>query len=740
MKFLVFLIASLLLLIFQTALSASDDVIQTPNNSPSVSPLQLTEIEKQWIKQNPVINITGDPKWLPYEGFLDNGQYIGIVPDHLKLIEKKTGLSFNAVPTSSWTQSLYLAVNKRVSIISGDAADVILNQYFRPSLIYSRNPVVIVMHHTHGYVDRLDEIKDKRIAIIKDYGYTADIYTQYPDIAFVEVEDIFHGLNDLANGKCDALLATMALVSYHLADMGLHHLRVVGKTPVVMELTLFVDKAQPVLYSIINKSLEAITLTSSHKILQKWINRPYVEKTDYRIVILLGGIFLLVVVVIVVWNRRLSREVSLRKQTENSLRTTKRDLNEAQHIAKIGSWTLDLVNKQLQWSDETYRIFEIEPDIFGSTYEAFINVIHPEDRERINQIYQDSVENKSPYQIVHRLLMSDGRVKWVEEHGETQYNSEGKPLRTVGTVQDITETHLVSTQLKESNDKFKALVENTQDFVWEVDSKAEYSYCSPQIYTILGYKPEELLGKTPFELMPVDEAERIKLIYERAKEKLEPFEQIENINLHKNGQQVVLETSGQPFFDSNGDFKGYRGIDRDITRRKESEEQLKFMATHDMLSGLYNRKMLEQLLSDEIHRAKRYQHKLSVFMLDIDNFKMINDTKGHQIGDKVIRSIGNLLLNTVRKTDVAARYGGEEFVIILPETTTAKAEELANRLCQTISDTNLLMHGSEVISITASIGVATYPKHAEDWQTLIDTADQAMYQAKNSGRNQVKVA
>jgi PAS domain S-box-containing protein len=134
-----------------------------------------------------------------------------------------------------------------------------------------------------------------------------------------------------------------------------------------------------------------------------------------------------------------ARDITERKRAEEKLRRSEHSLAEAQRMAHLGNWELDLANNTLEWSDEIYRVFEIDPERFGASYEAFLDAIHPDDRNMVNKAYTESVESRTPYDIVHRLLMKDGRVKYVNERCETYYDDEGKPLRSVGTVHDITE-------------------------------------------------------------------------------------------------------------------------------------------------------------------------------------------------------------------------------------------------------------------------------------------------------------
>ena len=151
------------------------------------------------------------------------------------------------------------------------------------------------------------------------------------------------------------------------------------------------------------------------------------------------------------------RDITERKQNEQALQHSEKSLKEAQRIALLGNWELDLANNELTWSDEIYHIFEIEPDTFSSTYEAFIEAVHPDDRTLVDQAYTDALNNHTVYDIVHRLLLTDGRVKYVNERGETTYANDGRALRTVGTIQDITQQREAEIALQRANRTLKTL-------------------------------------------------------------------------------------------------------------------------------------------------------------------------------------------------------------------------------------------------------------------------------------------
>ncbi len=326
----------------------------------------------------------------------------------------------------------------------------------------------------------------------------------------------------------------------------------------------------------------------------------------------------------------------------------------------------------------------------------------------------------------------------------TLFAPSGAPPLVIALARDITERKRAEEALRASEEKFRSLVETTSDFVWEVDCNGVYTYVSPRVRDLLGFTPEEVVGKTAFDLMPPDEARRVAGAFTSLVAGRQPIVALENVNRHKDGHLVVLETSATPFFQPDGSLGGYRGIDRDITERKRIEaervqlmKQLDELASHDGLTGLYNHRMFYKLLEDELARAKRFKHPVSLLMIDIDHFKQVNDTYGHQAGDAIIKGLGNLLGRQARTIDRVCRYGGEEITVILAETENTAALGIAERLRAAVEQESFDIGNSHIVHITVSIGFAAWPAHAATGDELVSAADAAMYAAKQAGRNRV---
>ncbi len=221
-------------------------------------------------------------------------------------------------------------------------------------------------------------------------------------------------------------------------------------------------------------------------------------RTGHITQIRLSGISITLLLSLLVWllASGRTRALNLAQGMTRDLRESEQQLKEAQRIAEVGSWKLDIPNDRLIWSDETYRIFEIAPAEFGATYDAFLNTIHPEDRPLVDKAYTASVKNRIPYSIEHRLLFADGRIKFVHERGETFYDTDGSALRSTGTVQDITERKHAEEALQQSSAHIEMLLNSVAEGIYGVDMQGNCTFINAAGLHLLGYQNEsELLGK-----------------------------------------------------------------------------------------------------------------------------------------------------------------------------------------------------------------------------------------------------
>ncbi|MES9958760.1 MAG: sensor domain-containing diguanylate cyclase [Sedimenticola sp.] len=294
---------------------------------------------------------------------------------------------------------------------------------------------------------------------------------------------------------------------------------------------------------------------------------------------------------------------------------------------------------------------------------------------------------------------------------------------------------LLETELREKEQDYRLLIENQTDLVVKVDLDGSFQFVSQTYCETYGKSEDELLGNQFMPLVHEDDRKSTA----KAMEALfsPPYKAyMEQRAMTKDGWRWFgwMDTA---VLDDSQNVIAIIGVGRDITDKKQAEIRLEKLATYDSLTGLFNRQALEVRLEKEVDRASRYAHPLSILMLDIDHFKEINDVHGHRVGDDILHDSSALLSDLIRKTDYAGRYGGDEIIVVLPETSSSQAAELAERLRKRIADERFTTIENEPLNITVSLGVATYPDNARHQKELMRAADDAMYKAKESGRNRV---
>lgn len=432
------------------------------------------------------------------------------------------------------------------------------------------------------------------------------------------------------------------------------------------------------------------------------------------------------------------RDITEAKRAQEELRHSQQLLADAEHLGHLGSWELNVASSELHWSDEIYRIFELDPVLFKPTYEAFLSVIHPQDRETVAQAYARSLSDRVPYDIEHRLLMPDGRIKWVREHCTSEFDAAGRPLRSLGAVLDITAQKKAEERLRVA-----AVAFETQEAIMVTDAQANILRVNRAFQKITGYSAEEVLGKNPSIL---SSGRQGKEFYAEMWRQLLQYGTWagEIWDRRKNGEIYPKWLTISAARDGRGRVTEYVAIFSDITARKQAEEEIRSLAYYDALTGLPNRRMLLDRFHQALSLSVRSRQCGAVLFLDMDRFKTINDTMGHDYGDLMLVEVGRRMQACVRDSDTVARIGGDEFVVLVEEVGTDLQEALhvvaliAEKVRAALGEPYLLR--SYEFHSSPSIGVCMYGGSDEHEQVdeLMKRADLAMYQAKESGRNTVR--
>ena len=298
---------------------------------------------------------------------------------------------------------------------------------------------------------------------------------------------------------------------------------------------------------------------------------------------------------------------------------------------------------------------------------------------------------------------------------------------------------LQDTELEEEHmrQRFRDFAESTSDWLWETDGKGKFTYVSDNVVNILGIKANAFIGKCIEEIFAQDTVQEFSRKLGKEKQDESPIKDMEVWLTNSDSIRMCIRMNAVPVYDTSG-FRGYRGSARDITRIKHNEERLLHLANRDHLTGLSNRSRFMEDLTREIRVAAREKITGAVLLIDIDHFKLVNDTAGHAAGDEVIVQVGSLLRRMSRETDLVARLSGDEFVICLinapMEIVKKKAEEILVNLSQ-LRPT----YGGKILNITSSIGIAAFATQEVSAPEMLARADAAMYAAKNAGRDRYHI-
>jgi diguanylate cyclase (GGDEF)-like protein/PAS domain S-box-containing protein len=425
--------------------------------------------------------------------------------------------------------------------------------------------------------------------------------------------------------------------------------------------------------------------------------------------------------------------------TEADLRDATQRLEEAQRLAHFGNWEWDIGADQVTWSDELYRIFGVKSDEFEATFEAYLELIHPHDRRRVEDHIKGAVDNATRCVFEHQILLDEETARTLRCHGEPITDDNGKVVRLFGVCQDVTELADSERGRRSAENRFRNAFEHAPIGVALVAVTDEgfggFLAVNKAMCALTGYSEGELGDLSLDEItLPedryLDGAQRRRLLAG----KFDSYT-VEKRFRHHEGHEVWGQFSLSLARESE-EAVPYAILQmQDISERRRFEQRLRYLADHDALTGLANRRRFRGELEQQIAFYARYGGQGAVLILDVDHFKHVNDTAGHQAGDNVIRNIAELLRARARVSDAVARLSGDEFAVLLPQTDREGAIRFAEDLRREV---RLQSTATGPTPITVSIGVAMFGGETEDGgEPALVAADLAMYEAKEQGRDRV---
>jgi diguanylate cyclase (GGDEF)-like protein/PAS domain S-box-containing protein len=332
-----------------------------------------------------------------------------------------------------------------------------------------------------------------------------------------------------------------------------------------------------------------------------------------------------------------------------------------------------------------------------------------------------------------RIRRRDDSVVWMEIGGAPLIDADGKVIGTIGVHNDITERRLSEAALRDSESRYRLMAENSTDVISRSDANGKVLYASDATRQLLGYEPSEVVGRSIYSFVIDEDRDEVS----RASRALADgtTRSFAYHAIRKDGSNVWFETTSRAILDpESGEVTEIVSVSRDISERRRAEEQIEYQAYHDALTGLPNRLLFRDRLTVALAHAKRLKQPVAVMFLDLDGFKLVNDTLGHSLGDELLKAIASRLRAVLREEDSIARMGGDEFTVLLGDLTRPDdAAKIAQKLLDTIAQP-IRVEGHELF-VTTSIGIALFPNDGETAEALLKNADHAMYRAKDVGRN-----
>lgn len=441
-------------------------------------------------------------------------------------------------------------------------------------------------------------------------------------------------------------------------------------------------------------------------------------------------------------NRRLAQSVTSIREAQSALAASEAQFRALADSTTAGIFVLDgqrfrLVNPAMA------RLSGYGEDELR--HMGFDQLVHPDHRQAFRDRGGVSRAGSTASHGEIRIQTKDGESRWLEiSTAPVGLDRFGADDTLIGTAFDVTERHRVESELRASRHKFRTLTEGMKDVVWTLDAESlRFLYVSPSVYALRGYTPDEILAAPLDAALTLEGSRQIRaLISERAADlraghiTSETHFTNEMVQPCKNGGSVWTEVITHYVQNEETGRIEVHGVTRDISERKRAEEQVRYLAQHDPLTGLPNRALFADRVAQALAAQRRDGTDLALVFMDLDRFKPINDLLGHAVGDLLLKQVAERVRNLIRETDTVARIGGDEFMILLrapgdEAETLGVAEKIR---CAVASPYTIEGHTLEV---SASLGIARAPQHGDNLVVLTQHADEAMYEAKSRGRNAV---
>ncbi|HEY2591606.1 MAG TPA: EAL domain-containing protein [Steroidobacteraceae bacterium] len=412
----------------------------------------------------------------------------------------------------------------------------------------------------------------------------------------------------------------------------------------------------------------------------------------------------------------------------------------SQAAANDGLWDFDVERNEVYFSPRWKTMLGYaEDDRLDSP--DWRNLVHPDDMSRVQTAIRDHVAGKTPvFESVHRMRHRSGEWRWVVSRARARVDAQGRLARLVGVELDITERKLYEEALFREKESAQITLQSIGDGVITTDAESVIDYINPVAEELTGWRLEDAMGRPVEEVFrafheetcePLENPLAVSIRRARPTKSVRPM-----LLIRRDGNELYVESTAAPIRDGQGKIAGGVLVFHDVSESRELNRRLSYHASHDLLTGLVNRREFESRLERALKSAKAREASYALCYLDIDQFKIINDTCGHSAGDALLGQVGALLKSKVRWRDTLSRLGGDEFGILLESCSLDEAMRTAELLREALRNFRFNWE-DRVFRLGASVGVVPITADNEDVASVLSAADSACAAAKEGGRNRV---
>jgi diguanylate cyclase (GGDEF)-like protein/PAS domain S-box-containing protein len=437
------------------------------------------------------------------------------------------------------------------------------------------------------------------------------------------------------------------------------------------------------------------------------------------------------------------RDISQRKAAEEKitfyakeLEISKSQLQQLLDTIDAGVWSVDLRTNEYTLSQGIEKIYGYPIQAFYGNPTFWKERTHPDDRNLVDIQDKEILSGKMSVHE-HRIIHASGEVRAIRNRITPLFDQSNQLVKVVGVFVDVTENQRLEQELRESQEWLSTTLKCIGDGVIATDITGKITFMNLIAETLTACKEKDALGKNIEEVLHLINEETRQMVINPVnkvmKEKRVMGLANHTILINKDGAEIPIDDSASPILNEQGEMAGIVMVFRDVIERKRYEEKIKHYAYYDALTGLPNRRLFTDRMTIALLNAKRYKTKFAIMFIDLDQFKMVNDTLGHEIGDLLLKEVANRLIQCVREGDTVARMGGDEFIILLQDINQAVITRVAERIIEKVSKKYNI--NGKMLFTSPSIGTSLYPQDGEDVESLIKNADMAMYQVKYNGKH-----